>query len=115
MVEVARAFTQSIDPIRLVILDEPTSSLDASTSSQLLAYVRRAVANKISCIFISHLLHDVLRSTDRIVVMRDARVATSGASNSFDRETLVAAMIGVPKERVVGSQHENHPDTAAAP
>jgi ribose transport system ATP-binding protein len=100
MIEVARAFTQSIDPIRLVILDEPTSSLDASASAQLLAYVRRAVANKISCIFISHLLHEVLESTDRIVVMRDGAVAASGASKSFDREKLVAAMIGVPKERV---------------
>ena len=44
MVEIARAFTVSDQPARLVILDEPTSSLDEHTAGQLLAYVRRAVA-----------------------------------------------------------------------
>ena len=44
MVEVARAFTVTDDPLRLVILDEPTSSLDAHTAGQLLAFVRRVVA-----------------------------------------------------------------------
>jgi ribose transport system ATP-binding protein len=110
MVEVARAFTQSVDPIRLVILDEPTSSLDASASAQLLAYVRQAVASRMSCIFISHLLHEVLESTDRIVVMRDGKVAASGASKSFDREKLVAAMIGAPKERVHAVAARDHAD-----
>ena len=44
MVEVARAFTVTQDPLELVILDEPTSSLDAHTAGQLLAFVRRFVA-----------------------------------------------------------------------
>ena len=101
MVEVARAFTRSSDPITLVILDEPTSSLDAHASSQLLAFVRRAVAGGISCIFISHLLNEVLASTDRIVVMRDGKVSAAGSTSSFDREKLVAAMVGLPKERAV--------------
>ena len=42
MVEVARAFTVTDEPLRLVILDEPTSSLDAHTAGQLLAFVRRS-------------------------------------------------------------------------
>jgi len=45
MVEVARAFTVTDDPLRLVILDEPTSSLDVHTAGQLLAFVRRAVGS----------------------------------------------------------------------
>ena len=44
MVEIARAFTVSDQPARLVVLDEPTSSLDEHTALQLLAYLRRAVA-----------------------------------------------------------------------
>ena len=44
MVEIARAFTVTDAPVRLVILDEPTSSLDATAAEQLLAYVRRAAA-----------------------------------------------------------------------
>src|SRR5215813_13770409 len=43
MVEVARAFTVTVEPLRLVILDEPTSSLDTQTAGQLLAFVRRSV------------------------------------------------------------------------
>ena len=46
MVEVARAFTVTDDPLHLVILDEPTSSLDAQTAGQLLAFVRRVVAER---------------------------------------------------------------------
>ena len=103
MVEVARAFTRGADPIALVILDEPTSSLDAHASSQLLAFVRRAVAGGTSCIFISHLLNEVLASTDRIVVMRDGMVSAAGVTSSFDRERLVAAMVGLPKERTAST------------
>src|SRR3982750_607135 len=49
MVEIARAFTVTDAPLHLVILDEPTSSLDASTAKQLLEFVRREVARGRSC------------------------------------------------------------------
>jgi ribose transport system ATP-binding protein len=92
MVEVARAFTVTKDPLKLVILDEPTSSLDAHTAGQLLAFVRRIVAGGTSCILISHLLGEVLSTSDRIVVMRDGKVVASGAAVAFDRDRMVAAM-----------------------
>jgi ribose transport system ATP-binding protein len=92
MVEVARAFTVTLDPLRLVILDEPTSSLDAQTAGQLLAFVRGVVAVGASCILISHLLGEVLENSDRIVVMRDGKVAAAGKASAFDRDKLVTAM-----------------------
>ena len=92
MVEVARAFTVTVDPLDLVILDEPTSSLDAQTAGQLLAFVRRIVTNGVSCILISHLLGEVLENSDRIVVMRDGKVVAAGAASAFDRNKLVNAM-----------------------
>jgi ribose transport system ATP-binding protein len=92
MVEVARAFTVTDNPLHLVILDEPTSSLDAYTAGQLLAFVRRAVAQDISCILISHLLGEVLDHSDRIVVMRDGKVVAADAAAAFDRARLVKAM-----------------------
>jgi ribose transport system ATP-binding protein len=94
MVEVARAFTVTNDPLRLVILDEPTSSLDAETASQLLAFVRRVIAGGASCVLISHLLGEVLQNSDRIVVMRDGKVVTLGDAAAFDRDKLVTAMGG---------------------
>ncbi|NLS08292.1 sugar ABC transporter ATP-binding protein [Rhizobium sp. P32RR-XVIII] len=94
MVEVARAFTVTEDPLNLVILDEPTSSLDAHTAGQLLAFVRRFVAAGGSCILISHLLGEVLQNADRIVVMRDGKVVAADAARAYDRDRLVATMGG---------------------
>jgi ribose transport system ATP-binding protein len=99
MVEIARAFTVSAGrPARLVILDEPTSSLDAHASAQLLTHVRGAVASGVSCVLISHILGEVLGTCDRIVVMRDGKVVARDLARSFDRAKLVAAMGGVESE-----------------
>lgn len=99
MVEVARAFTVSQEPLRLVILDEPTSSLDAHTAGQLLAFVRAVTGQGISCILISHLLGEILKTADRIVVMRDGKVVASDVAGGFDRDRLVQTMGG-------GAQHK---------
>jgi ribose transport system ATP-binding protein len=97
MVEVARAFTVTVDPLKLVILDEPTSSLDAHTAGQLLSFVRRVVAGGSSCILISHLLGEILENSDRIVVMRDGKVVAADSAGLFDRDRLVAVMGGAKK------------------
>ena len=94
MIEIARAFTVTTDPLRLVILDEPTSSLDGHTASQLFAFLRRTVAAGASCILISHLLGEILIVSDRVVAMRDGRVVASGPTREFDRNKLVNAMGG---------------------
>lgn len=94
MVEIARAFTTTDDPLRLVILDEPTSSLDPSTSRQLLAFTRRFVADGGATILISHLLHEILDYCDRIVVMRDGRVVADEGTAAFDRAKLIVTMGG---------------------
>ncbi|MBI2717440.1 MAG: sugar ABC transporter ATP-binding protein [Rhizobiales bacterium] len=92
MAEIARAFTVTDNPLRLVILDEPTSSLDAVTTHQLLDYVRRETARGTAIILISHLLGEILGTSDRIVVMKDGRKAAERAAKDFDRTSLVAAM-----------------------
>jgi ribose transport system ATP-binding protein len=101
MVEVARAFTLTDAPLQLVILDEPTSSLDAHTAAQLLTYVRNSIAAGVSCILISHLLGEILETADRIVVMRDGKVVASDAATAFSRDRLVATMGGAARERAV--------------
>ena len=92
MVEIARAFTTTDAPLHLVILDEPTSSLDAVTSRQLLDFVRTAVGQGLSCILISHVLGEILEYSDRIVVMKDGLVVAERAGRDFTRDTLVATM-----------------------
>jgi ribose transport system ATP-binding protein len=92
MAEIARAFTVTDIPLRLVILDEPTSSLDAMTARQLLTFVRKQAAKGTSVILISHLLGDILGSCDRIVVMKDGKTVAERPAKKFDRHSLVAAM-----------------------
>jgi ribose transport system ATP-binding protein len=111
MVEVARAFTVTDDPLHLVILDEPTSSLDAETAGQLLSFVRRVVAAGVCCILISHLLREVLENSDRIVVMRDGKVVASGAGADFDRNRLVTAMGAERKDRAATAAARVRADT----
>ena len=98
MVEIAMAFSDAGIAPRLVILDEPTSSLDASLARQMLDYVRRFVAAGGSVIFISHILHEILETSDRIVVMKDGRVVAERPANGFDHRNLVEAMGSVAKE-----------------
>ena len=99
MVEIATAFSQVAQPVKLVILDEPTSSLDASLATQLLYYVRSFVAAGGSVIFISHILSEILSTSDRIVVMKDGKVVTERPAVEFDEHSLVAAMGSVVKGR----------------
>ncbi|HEV8388558.1 MAG TPA: sugar ABC transporter ATP-binding protein, partial [Dongiaceae bacterium] len=98
MVEIARAFTVTDNPTRLVVLDEPTSSLDAVAGEQLLSYVRTFVAGGGSCLLTSHLLGDILDYCDRIVVMKDGGVVANRPAVEFDRASLVAAMGNVVSE-----------------
>ena len=92
MAEIARAFTVTRDAIRLVILDEPTSSLDAVTAEQLLVYIRKEIARGTAIILISHLLGEILSASDRIVVMKDGKAVAARPAKDFDRASLMAAM-----------------------
>lgn len=95
MVEIARAFTVSGQQARLVILDEPTSSLDEQTARQLLSYIRTAVQKGTSCVIISHILGEVLSAGDHIIVMRDGKVVAADIAAKFNRERLISDMGGV--------------------
>ncbi len=92
MVEIARAFAPGERPLALMILDEPTSSLDGQAAQQLLAFIRRFVAQGQGCILISHKLREVFQVTDRVLVMRDGEVVHTAPTAQTDRERIVAAM-----------------------
>jgi ribose transport system ATP-binding protein len=102
MVEVAMAFSDATgagagSAPRLVILDEPTSSLDATLAARLLDHVRRFVAAGGAVILISHILDEILRTASRIVVMKDGRIVAERAGGGFDQAGLVEAMGSVAK------------------
>ncbi|WP_181701618.1 sugar ABC transporter ATP-binding protein [Chthonobacter albigriseus] len=103
MVEIARAFSVSDGRLDLVILDEPTSSLDSIVSAQLLAFVRRFISAGGSVILISHLLNEILSTADRVVVMRDGRVVDARPAAAHSHGSLVAAMGSVAVEEKHGA------------
>ncbi|HWA80719.1 MAG TPA: sugar ABC transporter ATP-binding protein [Acetobacteraceae bacterium] len=92
MIETARAFTETDHPVRLVILDEPTASLDATAAEQLLRYTEEARARGIAVVFISHRLPEILGHADTVFVMRDGQVVGSGAADALTEAQLVEMM-----------------------
>ena len=73
MVEIARA--AATPGVRLIVLDEPTSSLDLERSLQLREYVRARARQGLAFIFISHKLQEIIDVASRVVVLRNGRVA----------------------------------------
>ncbi|QFI68822.1 Ribose ABC transport system, ATP-binding protein RbsA [Sinorhizobium alkalisoli] len=97
MVEIAMAFSDAGIAPRLIILDEPTSSLDGSLAEQMLAYVRRFVAGGGAVFLISHILHEILATASRIVVMKDGRIVAERPADAWSEHGLVEAMGSVVK------------------
>ena len=104
MVEIARAFVDADHPLRLMILDEPTSSLDQRSADQLLAHIRRFVAQGCSCILITHKLDEIFAVADRVVTMKDGRIVDDCLRTQTDRSRLVSAM--GQKEDLVQSREQ---------
>jgi ribose transport system ATP-binding protein len=92
MIEVARAFTVTDDPLRLVILDEPTSALGDAVARQLTDFIGRAAARGIGIILITHRLDEIVSTAKRVVVMVDGRVVAERPSAGLTRRNLVELM-----------------------
>lgn len=92
MTEIAIAFLDIPHAPKLVILDEPTSSLDASLAAQLLDHVRRFVAAGGAVILISHMLNEILAVATRIVVMKDGKLTLDRQARGLRAQDLVDAM-----------------------
>ncbi|MFB3784825.1 MAG: sugar ABC transporter ATP-binding protein [bacterium] len=91
LVEIAKAL--NLDA-RILILDEPTTSLTARETGHLFERIEQWRARGISMIYISHALGDVLKLCDDIVILRDGAVAAQGPRAKFDLETMIARMVG---------------------
>jgi ribose transport system ATP-binding protein len=79
---------------RLVIMDEPTSSLTIAETERLMAVIRDLKAHGVSVVFISHRLHEVQACADRVVVLRDGTVVGALAKNEITHDRMIRLMIG---------------------
>jgi simple sugar transport system ATP-binding protein len=91
MVAIARAIDVSA---KVLILDEPTSSLDASEVAQLFAVMRRLKDEGVAILFVSHFLDQVYEIADRMTVLRNGRLIGEYRTTELPQMKLVATMIG---------------------
>lgn len=91
MIAIARAMARAP---KVLILDEPTSSLSATEADRLFALIDRLRDQGVAILYISHRMSDIRRIADRIVVMRDGAISGVFDTEPLDYEAAVTAMLG---------------------
>jgi simple sugar transport system ATP-binding protein len=92
MTAIARAL--EISAARILILDEPTSSLDVHETEQLFGVMRKLKSEGMAIIFITHFIDQVYEVADRITVLRNGKLVGTFDTASLPRLELIAKMIG---------------------
>lgn len=91
MIAIARAMVRAP---KVLILDEPTSSLSATEAERLFELIDRLRAQGVAILYISHRMSDIRRIAERIVVMRDGAISGVFDTQPLDYEAAVTAMLG---------------------
>ncbi|MEI8200895.1 MAG: sugar ABC transporter ATP-binding protein [Eubacteriales bacterium] len=110
MVEIARNLVQ--EGLRILIMDEPTSSLSASEVESLFKIMNDLTASGISIVYISHRLEEIMRIGDYVTVLRDGRKVAEAQVKDISVAWLVKNMVGSEKSykkntRIVDFSDEN--------
>jgi len=91
IVEISRAIAARA---RIILMDEPTSSLQREDVTHLFELIRKLSAEGISVIYISHFLEEVRQISDRFTVLRDGRSVASGEIATTTDDELISKMVG---------------------
>ncbi len=91
MVEIARAVQMNA---RVMIFDEPTASLTPPEVEHFLHLLESLKKRGVAVIFITHALEEALAVSDRVTILRDGKLVTSGPAEQFDRAALIRHMVG---------------------
>ena len=91
IVEISRAIAARA---RIILMDEPTSSLQREDVAHLFTLIRKLSAEGISVVYISHFLEEVRQIADRFTVLRDGRSISTGEIANVNDDELIAKMVG---------------------
>ncbi len=91
IVEISRAIAARA---RIILMDEPTSSLQREDVAHLFSLIRKLSAEGISVVYISHFLEEVRQIADRFTVLRDGRSVATGDIAAVSDDELIAKMVG---------------------
>ena len=97
IVEIARALAVGCP---VLVLDEPTSSLGPNDVDRLFAVLQRLKSQGHAIVYISHFIEEVLRITDRFVVLRDGKNVGGGATGEATHDQIVSLMVGAAADNV---------------
>ena len=109
MVAIARALD---DDTSVLVLDEPTASLDSDETAALFTVIRSLKAKGIAVVFITHFLDQVYEISDRITVLRNGCKVGTGLACDIPRQELIAMMIGRELSDVEASFHRRPPQNS---
>ena len=110
IVEISRAIAAHA---RIILMDEPTSSLQREDVVHLFTLIRKLSAEGISVIYISHFLEEVRQIADRFTVLRDGRSVAAGEIATTSDDELIAKMVGRAQQNLfpVRSHPTGKPET----
>src|SRR5262249_22157598 len=95
MVEIARA--AAAQDLKLLILDEPTSSLDGRRADELLVYLKKRASEGLAVVFVGHRLDEILDLAEDFLILSDSHLVWSGDRSEIDRERLISLLSSVGK------------------
>jgi ABC-type sugar transport system ATPase subunit len=96
---------------RVIVMDEPTSSLTSVETKTLHRMIRTLRENGRTIVYVSHFLDEVLELADTVTVLRSGRLVRTGPAAEETEESLVAGMFGVAAE----AEHFEKPQGSTAP
>lgn len=79
---------------RVIVFDEPTSSLSIAEVDRLLAIIRQLAAGGLTCVYVSHRMSEIFAVCDRVTVLRDGKYVATSVVKEIDEAILVEQMIG---------------------
>ncbi|HIS04220.1 MAG TPA: sugar ABC transporter ATP-binding protein [Candidatus Pullichristensenella avicola] len=91
MVEVAKALSYNA---KLIIMDEPTSSLTDTETATLMDIIRRLRSEGVAIVYISHRMNEIFEISDEIAVMRDGEMLDKVLTSQTNEGEIIAAMVG---------------------
>ncbi len=97
IVEICRAIAAQA---RIILMDEPTSSLQRDDVERLFGLVRQLKSRDVTVIYISHFLEEVREIADNFTVLRDGRSVANGAIASVSDDQMIAHMVGRPVQNL---------------
>ncbi|HLU19191.1 MAG TPA: sugar ABC transporter ATP-binding protein [Pusillimonas sp.] len=109
LIVIARALSRRA---RILILDEPTASLERQEVERLFSVIRRLKDQGVAIIYISHRLEEIEQLADACVILRDGRVAESISAPPFAHDVLVRAMTGRELQQASPAVRQAGPEKA---